>query len=144
MNAAAWFAGQSFHAGRPVPTPAPAPAPTADTRPRADYLLPSGEIVTLVRDHGEAPARSLTYQLADGRIVLAVLAPISRADLFALWAHAVGIDSASLKYLAEDALDLPRAGREPLSPEERHAAIRSCADQLEMLRAMGARIGGGA
>lgn len=38
------------------------PQQHTDTRPRADYRLPDGRIVRIIRDHGEAPASIVTYQ----------------------------------------------------------------------------------
>ena len=39
------------------------PAPYVDTRPRAAYRLPSGEIVRVICDHGEIPASEISYQI---------------------------------------------------------------------------------
>lgn len=141
MYAAAWLARASFHRERPAPRTEPVPA--LDTRPRRDYLLPDASFVAVIHDHGETPRASITYALAGGRIVPAMLAPIQRAEVEGLLEHARRASSARLRYLAEDALGMARAGCEPLTPGERCAAIRSCADALEMLRAMGVRIGGG-
>ena len=49
------------------------PAPHIDTRPRADYRLPSGEIVRVIRDHGDVLADQITYQLSGDEIVVATL-----------------------------------------------------------------------
>src|SRR5690242_15095856 len=49
------------------------PAPHVDTRPRAAYRLPSGEIVRVIRDHDEVLASEISYQIGDGEIVTARL-----------------------------------------------------------------------
>ncbi|HSR79033.1 MAG TPA: hypothetical protein VLN57_20840 [Xanthobacteraceae bacterium] len=43
-----------------------------DTRPRALYLLPSGEAVRVVLDHGETPAPTVSYSIG-GKLVVARL-----------------------------------------------------------------------
>lgn len=144
IPAAAWFAGASFHgsaAHRPAPAPT-ATAPAADTRPRRDYVLPSGELVTFIADHGDPIRPMITYALAGGRIVHAVLSPIRRVEIEALHAYALRPEAYSprVRYLAEDALGIMRPGSSPLTGAERCAAIRSCADELQMLRAMGAQL----
>lgn len=44
-----------------------------DTRPRFSYRLPDGEIVKVIRDHGDTPDAELDFQLAGGEIVKATL-----------------------------------------------------------------------
>ncbi len=44
-----------------------------DTRPRAEYRLPDGTIVRIIRDHDELPPFEITVQLLGGKIVLATL-----------------------------------------------------------------------
>lgn len=71
IPAAAWFAAQSFHASR-QPAPAPvAPAPYVDTRPRVEYVLPNGEIVPVIHDHGQYAQAVLRYAM-NGRLVTAI------------------------------------------------------------------------
>lgn len=55
----------------PAPTPAVVRSgPPVDTRPRQDYHLPDGMIVRVIIDHGEVPARTITYQRR-GEILIA-------------------------------------------------------------------------
>lgn len=117
-----------------------------DTRPRADYLLASGEFVTVILDHGEAPAPMSTYQLAGGLVVPISLAPIQRADVEWLLEYACrpcAVDQ-RLRYLAYAALGAgdSRYAFEPVLPEERHRAIRCCADELQMIRLMSTPVRG--
>ncbi len=55
-----------------APTSSPPTGPYVDTRPRVNYTLPSGEVVKIIVDHGDVPARTITFQLAGGKIVTAV------------------------------------------------------------------------
>lgn len=73
INAAAWFGGQSFHR---IPDLAQAVNGVAtDTRPRHNYVLPSGRTVAIICDHGQWPAARVSYSV-NGEVVTAI-----RADL---------------------------------------------------------------
>ncbi len=48
-----------------------------DSRPRHDYVLPSGEIVAIIFDHGEQAPPTITFQIADGTIVTATKVEVS-------------------------------------------------------------------
>jgi hypothetical protein len=120
-------------------------AALADTRPRADYLLPSGEFVAIIRDHDETPAPTCTYAIK-GEIVMATLAPIQRSDVEWLLAYAcrpAAVDQ-RLRYLAYAALGAgdSRYAFERVPSEDRHSAIRCCADELQMIRLISAPVRG--
>lgn len=50
-------------------TATPATSAAVDTRPRVDYVLPSGERVKIIFDHGDTYPATVTYQLVGGEIV---------------------------------------------------------------------------
>jgi hypothetical protein len=45
--------------------------PPPDSRPRVLYVLPSGEVVPVIFDHGDAHPFEITYTLEGGKVVTA-------------------------------------------------------------------------
>lgn len=123
-----------------------ASAVLVDTRQRTDYLLPSGEFVAIIRDHDEVPAPAITFMLKGGTVVTATLAPIQRSDVEWLLSYACrpcAVDQ-RLRYLAYAALGAgdSRYAFERVPSEDRHSAIRCCADELQMIRLISAPVRG--
>jgi hypothetical protein len=58
--------------------------PVADTRPRVDYALPSGEVVAIIFDHGDPYPFEVTYTLKGGEVVLARRVDVERYEFSGL------------------------------------------------------------
>lgn len=109
-----------------------------------DYLTPAAEFLTVWVPAGVQPRDRLieTYRGIE-RVI--TRAPIQRAEVEWLLEYACrpSCPSARLRYMSYAALGAgdARVGFVPLTASERRSAIRSCADELEMLRLMGVKVG---
>lgn len=65
---------------------------------------------------------------------------LTEAEILALQGHAIATSDIKLKWLAYAALGLSRVGFGPVLEGERRQAMQGCADQLEMMQAMGVKL----